>query len=181
MADLRTLLPAGIAVLGLGVAVLVSQPSGPEQPGPAPTPSPSALPGLPAFGSFTPQAGCIEDLPPEIPEPPYRPRSLSLPEGSVPIRLSPDPAPGLHLVTYRVPVDLDAFADHVLKEWPERGWVLGRGEREPAEAESVFYLPDKSRYGHLRARSVYCDRDQTEVTLTLGEDTGANSTPSGGP
>lgn len=130
---------------------------------------PSSLPGLPGFGSYVPVAGCIEQLPEAIEEPQYRPDSLTLPEGSVPVRTSPDPAPGLHVVVYRVPVGLDPFVDHLLEAWPAGGWVLGRGEREAGEAETVFYLPDKSRYGQVRARSVYCDLEQTEVTLTIGE------------
>lgn len=175
------IVPALVAVAGLGVALVVARATSDPEPSPTPVVTASSLPGLPAFGSYTPQAGCIENLPGEIPEPQYRPENLPLPRGTVPIEVRPDPAPGLHIVVYRVPVTLDALATFVLREWPATGWTLGQGEREPAEAESVFYRPDRSRYGHLRARSVYCDRDQTELVLTLGEDTGSVPSPSGGP
>ena len=156
------LVPAivGLIVLGGGALIATLSSSG----------SPEALPGLPGYSSYVPIAGCIEELPAGIAEPQFRPETLSLPAGSEAIRTSPDPAPGLHVVVYRVPTTLDAFVAHVLATWENAGWILGRGERETGEAESVFYLPDKSRYGQFRARSVFCDLEQTEVTLTLGED-----------
>lgn len=138
---------------------------------------PAALPGLPGFASYTPIAGCLEEIPAPVADSGVRPASLTLPEGSHPIRTPDDPAPGLHVVVYAVPVDLDGFVEHVLAGWPENGWELGRGEREVGEAESVFFLPDKSRYGQFRARSVYCDQNMTEVTLTLGEDVGGSKSP----
>jgi hypothetical protein len=159
MRAVKKLLPAVIAALILGIAALFAFSGKDEIPA-----------GLPGFGSYTPVAECIEDLPARIEEPEYRPETLTLPAGSVAIRTSPDPAPGLHVVVYRVPKSLDDFVKFLLADWPKQGWVLGRGEREPGEAESVFYLPDKSRYGQVRARQVYCDADQTEVVLTIGED-----------
>lgn len=156
------LIPALIAAAALVGGVILAASTGPNTSDP--------LGGLPGFASYTPIAGCIEELPSSIDDPQFRPDSLRLPDGSEAIRTSPDPAPGLHIVVYRVPVGLDAFVDHVLDAWPRDGWVLGRGEREAGEAESVFYLADKSRYGQFRARSVFCDLEQTEVTLTLGED-----------
>ena len=162
MRPVPKLVPAIVGVVTLigGVVLASLNGSGPE----------GALPGLPGFASYVPVAGCIEEVPAAIKDPQYRPTSLTLPAGSEAIRTSPDPAPGLHVVVYRVPATLDAFVEHLLAEWPENGWVLGRGERETGEAESVFYTPDKSRYGQVCARSVYCDVAVTEVTLTLGED-----------
>ncbi len=161
------LLPAivGAGVLA-GVAVFAAISGPPADPN---------LQGLPGFASYQPIAGCIEELPPGIEEPQYRPRTLTLPDGSVAIRTVPDPAPGLHVVVYRSPASLEGFVDHVTTDWPAQGWQLGRGEREQGEAEAVFFTPDKSRYGQFRARSVYCDLEQVEVTLTLGED--VRSTP----
>lgn len=162
MRPIPKLVPAIVGLLVLGGGVLMATLGGSE---------PSDIPpGLPGFSSYVPIAGCVEELPVGIREPQFRPDTLTLPEGSEAIRTSPDPAPGLHVVVYRVPTTLDGFVEHVLAEWEDNGWILGRGERETGEAESVYYLPDKSRYGQFRARSVFCDLAQTEVTLTLGED-----------
>ena len=172
MLEPRKLIPAIIAGAALIGGAILAASSGRSDVDP--------LTGLPGFSSYTPIAGCIEELPAAIEDPQYRPDSLSLPEGSEAIRTSPDPAPGLHIVVYRVPTGLEEFVDHVLDAWPRNGWVLGRGEREAGEAESVFYLADKSRYGQLRARSVFCDLEQTEVTLTLGEDVSDAGKPDDG-
>lgn len=132
---------------------------------------PADLAGLPGFASYQPIPTCLEEVDAEVPEPEYRPRSLPLPQGSYTIRTPEDPAPGLHIIVYAVPVSLDDFATFVLNKWPASGWELGRGEREPGEAESVFYTPDKSTYGQFRARMVYCDENFTELTLTISEST----------
>lgn len=161
MPDMRKLLPAIAGIVVVAGAATFAALNG--------TDADPTFQGLPGYGSYAPVAGCVESLPPAIDEPQFRPASLSLPDGSVAIRTSPDPAPGLHVIVYRVPLDLDAFVQHVLDRWPNDGWVLGRGERESGEAESVFYSPDKRRYGQFRARSIYCDLDQTEVLLTIGE------------
>lgn len=162
MRSLWKLLPAAIAVVAATIAAMLA---GTSNGG-----NPQELPGLPGFSSYQPIPGCIEEVDPRVRDPEFRPDSLTLPRGSFAIRTPEDPAPGLHIIVYAVPAGLDDFVQHVLDRWPSNGWELGRGERELGEAESVFFLPDKSRYGQFRARSVYCDLDVTEVTLTLGED-----------
>ena len=156
----RALAAAVFAALGLGLAAVLAG----RSPGPR-----SELPGLQGFGSFQPLPQCVESVGEPLEEPAFRPASLPLPAGTVTIRTPEDPAPGLHVIVYAVPRSLDGFVDFVLDTWPAEGWELGRGEREPGEAESVFYLPDKSRYGQFRARAIYCDENLTEVTLTIGE------------
>lgn len=170
MSRLNQLLVAGSVAGGLTLAAILA---GGGTPTAVPTPDPTV------FGSYTPVTGCLEELPAaaDAQGPQVAP---VMPEGAyLSHRYEPDPAPGIVAVIYTVPISLDDFIDFVLARWPEDGWTLGRGERERGEAESVFFRPDRSRYGQFRARSVYCDLDAVEVTLTLGQQAPSSPAPKG--
>ena len=56
-----------------------------------------------------------------------------------------------------------------LREWPKHGWVLGRGEAEPGEAEDSFFRGQN--VGAFRARTAYCDNGWTQLFLVYGQRT----------
>jgi hypothetical protein len=172
MSRLKSLLIAGVVATGL-VAGAILAGGGSAPAGSSPTPDPTV------FGGFVPINGCLEEMPAEVVGKPLT-GPPPLPEGAyMSHRYEPDPAPGIIAAQYTIPVSLDDFVSFVLERWPDAGWSLGRGEREAGEAESVFFLPDRSRYGQFRARTVYCDLDAVEVTLTLGEQSEAPPAPKG--
>jgi hypothetical protein len=71
-----------------------------------------------------------------------------------------------HSGDYIVPKTIEAYIRFVLAEWPKRGWVLGRGESEPGEAELAFTRG--SVQGALRIRSAFCDRSHTLLVVSFG-------------
>lgn len=107
------------------------------------------------------------DLPQEVPRPSWFPADLPLPEGSYPSLIPEQRAPGIREIVFTARGSLDDFVRFVLDRWEEAGWSLGRGEREPGEAESIFFAGEAERYGQFRARQVYCDEDYTEVQLIV--------------
>lgn len=106
---------------------------------------------------------CLE-LPEAIDAPRWAPEDLPHLEGSYAIEIS-QPSGRVRTVAFAEHGSLDAFVQHVLDAWPDAGWILGHGEREPGEAEATFSKGE--RVGAFRARSVYCDPDWTQVLIVL--------------
>lgn len=120
-------------------------------------------------------------LPERVSRPAWFPGDLPLPSDAY-VSLVPESlAEGVDHIVFTVRGSLDDFVKFVLAEWEEAGWILGRGEREPGEAESVFYTKGTERYGQFRARAVYCDDAYTEVLLTLVLDPSEIKTPGSSP
>lgn len=88
-----------------------------------------------------------------------------MPKGSAVTEVLPQSS-SVRRVVFAAPASLDDFVRHVFKEWPPLGWTLGRGEREAIEAEDTFQHKD-GRYGQFRARSVFCEKDSTEVVIAI--------------
>lgn len=152
----RLLFVAAALVAGGAVAFLTG---GDEPADPAEAPL-QALPGGRAAPTCVP-------VPDEVAEPEWFPADLPLPARSYPYEVIP-PAHGIYRINYVLDVDLDTFVRFVLQEWPESGWTLGVGEREPGEAEDAFYKGE--RFGQFRARSDLCDRGRTRLLLALSTD-----------
>jgi hypothetical protein len=136
-------------------------------------------PGLPTtgapVGTTTITTGaCVAPPPPAAPLA-WLPADLPLPPGSYPTREYPSEG-RLHRGLLYVPVSISEFVRFALAEWPGRGYLLGRGESEPGEAEDGFR---KGAFaGAFRARTAYCDR--TELLLVYGQATAPGS-PTTGP
>jgi hypothetical protein len=86
--------------------------------------------------------------------PSWLPRDLPLPKGTYESQNLPNNG-GYSQGIFVVPGDLSTIARFVLAEWPNSGWVLGRGDSEPGEVESQFSRGPE--VGAFRARAVYCD------------------------
>jgi len=111
-------------------------------------------------------AQCLE-LPDPIAKPSWLPKDLPLPPGTYANAEPPAGAEGIYQIAMTSERSLDDMVKFILDRWPKAGWELGRGEREPGEAEAVFFADDKKRYGQFRARAVYCDQAWTELLLVL--------------
>jgi len=125
-------------------------------------------------------AQCL-DLPSEVARPDWFPDDLPLPAGSY-VSLTPEQrAPGIDEIVFTAKGSLDDFVSFVLERWEDAGWSLGRGEREPGEAESIFFTAGTERYGQFRARQVYCDESYTEVQLFVVVDPSKTQQPGTSP
>jgi hypothetical protein len=97
--------------------------------------------------------------------PDWIPEDLPLPKGTYVIDRLPT-VQKLRRAVFFVPSSLDGLVRRVLEDWPKEGWVLGRGEREPGEAEDTFFRAKK--FGQFRALEVYCDLDTVQMLLVFG-------------
>lgn len=140
-----------------------------------------AFPTVAATPSIPLPEECLP-LPDEEERPPWFPADLPLPGGSYVSWIPDPPAEGIRQIVFTARGTLDDFVRFVLDNWEAEGWNLGRGEREPGEAESIFFTEDTERYGQFRARAVYCDDAYTEVLLIMvlepDKVSPADSTPS---
>lgn len=135
---------------------------------------------LDATGSPTTSASplpCITP-PPEIPMPTWYPADLPLPAGTHQVRFDVRPIKGYNQAIFVTPVNLGDFVKHALEVWPKKGWVLGRGDAEPGEAEDTFTKTREARYGAFRATSGLCDPNSTFVYIVVGTIPSAVLTPS---
>lgn len=139
-----------------------------------------AFPTVAATPSVPLPVECLE-LPEQVDRPPWFPADLPLPPDSYVSLVPESRAEGVDQIVFTVLGTLDDFVRFVLDRWEQAGWILGRGEREPGEAESVFFTSGTERYGQFRARAVYCDQDYTEVLLILILDPTKVSTPGTSP
>ena len=122
---------------------------------------------------------CLQ-LPPRRDTPASYPKTLPLPAGSY--ATDPPPSTGQYeRVLFAVPTTLSDFVRHVLAVWPREGWVLGRGEAEPGEAEDNFYRPSANVVGAFRARTVFCDPNWTWVFIIFGQSRAPGPTPTVSP
>ena len=125
----------------------------------------SPAPGLPGGFGQGPATGRCREVPTEPAVLAWLPADLPLPEGSFPVEELPEQS-GLRRAILAVPVTYDEFARYALDAWPDRGWILGRGESELGEAETSFIKGPV--YGAFRARDVYCGGDWSELLVALG-------------
>ncbi len=155
------LVVVALALIAGGATALVL--SGGE--GPAAGPSPSLTPAAP---------NCLESPTPpaRISMPTWVPRDLELPAGTFTIQKLPA-VQGLQRGIFAVPVSLDGFVELVLNEWPKDDWVLGRGEREPGEAEDTFFRDEV--FGQFRVLEIYCDRNLIQMLLVMGKNPAGSS------
>jgi hypothetical protein len=70
---------------------------------------------------------------------------------------------------------LREFIVYALTEWPKRGWLLGRGDAEPGEADDSFRDASAVRYGAFKARAIMCDASTTWVFFVFARATPAPS------
>lgn len=111
----------------------------------------------------TARTGCIaRESPGETPS--WYPADLTMPPGSYAVREERGER-GIRRAVFASKGDLRAFVVHALREWPKRGWTLGKGESEPGEAEDNFLKGNT--YGVFRARSIYCEPDWTWVLMVI--------------
>jgi hypothetical protein len=76
-------------------------------------------------------------LPPQVTTPDWLPGDLPFPPGTYTTQdLGQDS--GFHRSLMVVPGDLTAWTRFVLSQWPQAGYVLGRGDSELFEVEDVF-------------------------------------------
>lgn len=133
----------------------------------------------PAFapGLVNPELGPCTATPASGPPMDWWPNTLPLPRGSYPVREVPPP--GGDPTTFRrgfwvVSGTVEDFVDFALRQWPERGWILGVGEQERGEAEDTFLKGDLS--GSFRVRAKYCDKVKSELFVVFGSSTPNAST-----
>lgn len=95
------------------------------------------------------------------------PADLPLPAGSYVLEDLSLPNLPYRSGDYVVPRDVEGFVRFVKSEWPERDWVLGKGEGEEGEAELAFHRG--TLQGSFRIRAAFCDRSHTLLVLSLGD------------
>lgn len=126
----------------------------------------------------SPSPGPCITPPPAIAMPAWFPDDLPLPEGTHQVAFQLRPIKGYKQAVFVTPVDLSHFVQHALGVWPKKGWVLGRGDAEPGEAEDTFTKTRERRYGAFRASSGLCDPNTTFLYIVLGTIPSAVLTPS---
>lgn len=142
-----------LAVLVVGGAIGFVTTRGDREPTPGPSAQPSVSPPP------------CKSVPARIGAPPtWIPDDLPLPKDTYLFQELDDVA-GTHRTALIVTATLDDFVAFVLREWPAEGWAIGKGDREPGEAESTF---TKAKViGQFRARDGLCVRDRIEVLLLI--------------
>lgn len=144
-----------IAVLVVGGAIGFVTTKSDREPTTSPTAQPSVSPPP------------CKSVPARIGAPPtWIPKDLPLPKATYLFQELDDVA-GTHWTALIVKATLDEFVTYVLREWPADGWAIGKGDREPGEAESTF---TKGKViGQFRARDGLCVRDRIEVLLLIAD------------
>ena len=121
----------------------------------------------PPIPSVPPSGGpCTQ--PPAVAMPPWYPADLPLPAGSFATAADDGGGEGIRVVTLVVPRALEDTITTVVRGWSGEGWKMGAGEREPWEAENVFWKPD-DRYGRFRILES-CGPEWTFVTVAITEE-----------
>jgi hypothetical protein len=142
---------AGVAVVvAIVVAVTRSSPSsGPSAGGAGVIPTGAPLPLSTAIPSGAPQCR----FPARLAAPSWYPPDLPLPGGSYASQALPMSS-GYHRTVFVVPGSLPELARFVLTEWPNHGWVLGRGDAEANEVEDSFQK--SPAIGAFKAQGQFC-------------------------
>lgn len=120
--------------------------------------------------------------PPRIATPAWFPKDLPLPANSYAVRYQLASLRGYKQAVFVAGASLQDFVKHALNEWPKQGWVLGRGDSEPGEAEDTFTKQREARFGAFRATAVLCDPKTTFVYFvvgTIGAPTLSSPSPTG--
>ena len=127
------------------------------------------LGGQAGFGQGPPAGAACAQLPPKSAPLAWLPPDLPFPTGSYPTRDAgtPQGSSQFNRGLLAVKGTLQDFVRFALREWPKNGWVLGRGESEPGEAEDSFFR--QQNVGAFRARTSYCDKSWTEVFIVYGQ------------
>jgi hypothetical protein len=168
----RLVVGVGLVVLA-GVGVIVAGATGG---GSSPNPSSSSAVRTNTGSGLAPGSGGVLGAPPgsqpsNVPPchypkerdlPSWTPDSLPLPSGTYAYRDLPRRA-GFNSALFVVKQSLQAFTRFILREWPDAGWILGRGESEPGEVETQFSKPPA--FGAIKAQAVYCDPGYSVVYL----------------
>lgn len=158
----RRLLIVSVALGAVGAGVALSTRFGSDSTArPTGRPSPTTLPS---------GAGCLPVPAKAVPAPAWFPKDLPLPPGSYVIETPPSTGSTQRII-FAARGSLRDFVTFVLGAWKKTGWILGRGEAEPGEAEDQFAKPREGRYGAFRARSIFCDQSRTWVLIVLGKRT----------
>jgi hypothetical protein len=101
---------------------------------------------------------------PAAPLPTWLPADLPLPAGTVLAQQMADVG-NYHRAVFAT-VGRVEFVRYVLREWPAKGWAIGRGDTEPGESEAAFARTGMG--GAFRSRDAYCDNNRSELLLVLG-------------
>lgn len=169
----RFLLVAIALVLAGGVVAVAQHKNHSSHPAARPTPSAPATLGGP----------CIAAQPRKS-MPSFFPKNLPLPPGSYAAEVPP-PFAGSQRAVVIAKGTLRDFIVFILSEWPKQGWVLGRGDAEPGEADDSFRDQRAVNYGAFKARAIMCDTTTTWVFFVFAHATPApnlgTSSPSSKP
>jgi hypothetical protein len=145
-------------------------------------PLPTGRSGTPVIQVSGPSPSRLEppacQYPARIAFPKWVPSDLPLPKGTYATRVLPT-TQGYNRGLFIVPVSLTDLARFVLSEWPDRGWVLGRGDSEPGEIDDQFTKPPA--VGAFRAREQFCDPGYVLMLLIYIPDRNLVVLPTGSP
>ncbi len=123
-----------------------------------------------------PSYGCLP-LPAPAKTPSWYPADLPLPPGSYPSNIVLPGKTSYPRAIFAAKGSLRDFIVSVLAEWPKKGWTLGRGEAEAAEAEDNFVKLGTGIRGAFIARSSFCDAGWTCVYVVMGQTRAPRPTP----
>ena len=118
--------------------------------------------GSPAATATAPPANC-QQAPAPGAAVSWVPADLPLPAGTYPVE-DVQSGSGSKVAVFVVPMTIHEYVSFALRELPQQGWRLGRGDSEAAEAEDSFTKENQG--GSFRVRSVYCDPTRSELRLT---------------
>ena len=100
--------------------------------------------------------------PKSLSDPKWLPRDLPLPDGTYASQRLPTTV-GYSRGLFVLPMGTSDFARFVLKEWPEAGWQLGRGDAEPGEVEDQFIK--SPAFGAFKAQDMICSPPHSIMLL----------------
>jgi len=161
MNQVHRFLLVAIALVLAGGVVAVAQHKPHTAPAARPTPSVPATLGGPCIAAQ-----------PRKPMPSFFPTNLPLPPGSYATEVPP-PFAGSQRTIVIAKGSLRDFVLFILTEWPKQGWVLGRGDGEPGEADDSFRDQGAVNYGAFKARAIMCDTSTTWVFFVFAHATPA--------
>ena len=104
--------------------------------------------------------------PKHVDTPDWLPNDLPFPAGTYTYQQL-EVSSGFHRALLVVPGDLSALAAFVLKQWPNAGYLLGRGDAEIGEIEDLFTKAPS--VGAFKAVSVYCSPGFSRMLLIYAE------------
>jgi hypothetical protein len=150
----RLLIVAAAAVAAAVVAIVLAVTRSSPGAGASPAGAGILPTGAPLPLSTTIPAGAPKcTFPPRSKTPSWYPDDLPLPGGTYASQSLPTQA-GYYRTVFVVPGSLPELARFVLNEWPNHGWILGRGDAEANEVEDSFEKSPSA--GAFKAQGQFC-------------------------